>query len=308
MVGVSSFWQTVIKGVVIVVAVIFDQLQAHGGRKPSLLDSLCHGATALLRGSFLCKSVCSFSNFKVSCVNERGLLNMQDNEWIQPIPKKSLSKMVMNMLKDAIINGTIKPGDFLPSENELADKFNVGKSSIREAIKMLEAIGYVEICKGNGCRVRTSIDPDIINPLVFQLVLQNHESKEDLLVFRKTIETAANLLAMKNATKEDIQRLKDNLEKTRADLHAGRSTLEDDEVFHTLMYKSTHNPYLLLIGNTIMHLFHASLIVSNTNYPNQVLADHEAIVQALVDQDKERMVQILDASFLRWYSLSLADS
>ena len=77
----------------------------------------------------------------------------------------------MDSVKDGIISGELKPGEFLPSESDLAERFGVGKSSVREAMKMLEALGYIEVSMGNGYKVRTTVDPEIIIPLVFQLAL-----------------------------------------------------------------------------------------------------------------------------------------
>ena len=89
---------------------------------------------------------------------------MESGDWIRPIEKRSLSKVVMDSVRDGIISGEVKPGEFLPSESDLAMKFGVGKSSVREAMKMLEALGYIEVSKGNGYRVCTSVNPEIINP------------------------------------------------------------------------------------------------------------------------------------------------
>ena len=73
--------------------------------------------------------------------------------WLTPVPKQSLSKMVVEKIKEGLISGALQPGDFLPSETELSESFGVGKSSVREAIKMLEALGVVEICNGIGRKI-----------------------------------------------------------------------------------------------------------------------------------------------------------
>ena len=139
----------------------------------------------------------------------------QNEGWMTPVPRQSLSKMVVEKIKEGLISGEIVPGEYLPSENELTERLGVGKSSIREAIKMLEAMGVVEICKGNGSRVRTSVDSDIMNPLIFQLILQSKtESKEKLVEFRKMIEISGGILAIDNASEEDIRRLREVHEKT----------------------------------------------------------------------------------------------
>ena len=74
------------------------------------------------------------------------------------IKKPSVANTVMQRVYDALLEGEIKPGDLLPSEAELSEQLNVGKSSVREAIKMLSAIGVVESVQGEGTFIRTSID------------------------------------------------------------------------------------------------------------------------------------------------------
>ena len=73
----------------------------------------------------------------------------QNEGWMTPVPRQSLSKMVVEKIKEGLISGEIVPGEYLPSENELTERLGVGKSSIREAIKMLEAMGVVEICNAS---------------------------------------------------------------------------------------------------------------------------------------------------------------
>ena len=100
--------------------------------------------------------------------------------WLAPIQKANLSKLVVDKIKEGIINKTLNPGDFLPSENELSEKIGVGKSSVREAVKMLEALGVVKIRKGYGSQIVDSIDSSVLNPLVFQLLLINStESRQE---------------------------------------------------------------------------------------------------------------------------------
>ena len=103
---------------------------------------------------------------------------------------------------------------------------------------MLEAMGVVEICKGNGSRVRTSVDSDIMNPLIFQLILQSKtESKEKLVEFRKMIEISGGILAIDNASEEDIQRLREVHEKTKRDFKKGKVSVSNDMEFDNKMYE-----------------------------------------------------------------------
>ena len=96
-----------------------------------------------------------------------------------PILKtENLSERVVLWLKQAILDGEFHPGDELPSEAEMCAMLGVGKSSIREALKMLQMIGVVEIRQGKRSRICSTVKPDIMMPLIFNLVLQGSSSQE----------------------------------------------------------------------------------------------------------------------------------
>lgn len=226
--------------------------------------------------------------------------------WLAPIQKANLSKLVVDKIKEGIINKTLNPGDFLPSENELSEKIGVGKSSVREAVKMLEAIGVVKIKKGYGSQIVDSIDSSVLNPLVFQLLLINStESRQKLLEFRIMFEISGSMLAIDNAVDSDIELLKNNLDATKNAFAQKIPTIEFDKRFHMIIYESTHNSFIAYIGKTIMELFHNTLITSNTKYPETVIADHEKILGALIARDKQAIKDAIEKSLDKWYIYSL---
>lgn len=227
------------------------------------------------------------------------------SNWLSPVPKTSLPKVVVEKIKDAMINGDLKPGDFLPSENELVSSLNVGKSSVREAVKMLEALGVVEIIKGQGSKIRTSIDSDVMDPLIFQLILQSGNQQGELLEFRLMFETSASVLAMQHATEEDILLLKESCDKMERDFAGGISDPENDLRFHRLIYQATHNAFVAHIGCTVTNLFRPSLALANQNYPKDVLQDHRDIFRALVDHNEAAMRNAIERSLTRWNMLVL---
>ena len=228
----------------------------------------------------------------------------QNEGWMTPVPRQSLSKMVVEKIKEGLISGEIVPGEYLPSENELTERLGVGKSSIREAIKMLEAMGVVEICKGNGSRVRTSVDSDIMNPLIFQLILQSKtESKEKLVEFRKMIEISGGILAIDNASEEDIQRLREVHEKTKRDFKKGKVSVSNDMEFHNTIYECTHNPFVVCIGKSVLELCLPSLYTANRDYSSLVTKDHDSILDAIEKRDKIAFEKAIEQSLSTWKEL-----
>lgn len=227
------------------------------------------------------------------------------NSWLTPIPNKRMSKIVTDKITEALATGEIKPGDYLPSEGQLAKSLNVGKSSVREAIKMLEAIGVVEIIRGNGSRVKSQIDAEALSPLTYQLLLQSHTSHSNLVQFRQTIEMAVNCLAIDTITDEEIDSLRKIQEQMLENNQKGIDNLELDIRFHEVIYSSTHNPFFACIGTSIMQLFKPSMAVSNKQYSHIVLGNHAQILHAFECKNKNMMEQATLIAIEQWNALTL---
>jgi biotin operon repressor len=148
-----------------------------------------------------------------------------------PGARISVVGYVLDCIKAAIVRRELKPGDMLPSETELSARLGVGKTSIREAVKMLQAVGAVDIRQGHGTVIRTEPGPDMLSPLVFQLLLKEGTSAE-LLEFRKLLEPNCTLLAQRKATDADIDDLEQMVVRLEERIANGLQTVEDDLAFH----------------------------------------------------------------------------
>src|SRR5699024_6306015 len=108
--------------------------------------------------------------------------------------KVASSKFTIKMIKDYILKNDLKPGDLLPSELEFSKKFDVSKSTVREAIKMLEILGIVKIKRGIGTIFSDNSHLGFINVLFFQLIFQQGDTS-DFVEFRRVFEIAYTKLA-----------------------------------------------------------------------------------------------------------------
>jgi len=208
-------------------------------------------------------------------------------------------KCVGSRSTEAMINRELRPGDFLPSETELTRRLGVGKTSVREAIKMLEAMGVVEIRQGHGTYIPLQQDAESISPLTFQLILEQ-ATNEQLVELRQIFEPAYSLVAMRKATDQDIAKIEQALLEFERKIAEGTQTADDDLLFHLRILESTHNPFVVRIGNTIHQLFKASVGKSMKKIPDTALRDHKAIFKAFVARDARALQAAIFESFKGW--------
>ena len=231
-------------------------------------------------------------------------MGKNDSSLSTPIKSSSVLERVMDRIKYALINKELKPGDYLPSETELVNNLGVGKTSVREAIKMLQALGIVEVRQGHGTIIRKSTEQETINPLVFQLMTQQGTNK-DIVDLRGMFEPAYTMMAMQSATAEDINNIKLTIDNLENKVKQGIQDVEDDMIFHRTILGSTHNPFVIKIGETILQLFEASMQKSVKAIPDRALHDHKVIFNAFCSGDEVKLQEAVFESFKGWKSIFL---
>lgn len=202
-------------------------------------------------------------------------------------------------IKDALLRKTLKPGDYLPSETALAKTLGIGKSSVREAIKMLQAMGVVEVRRGDGTVVRRHAGPDYLSPLLFQLIMQSGYPN-DLVELRLMFEPAAAVMAMERATAEDRECIRRALDRLERAVASGTPAAEDDLAFHAAILKATKNPLVIRIGETILQLFTPSISVSMQHIACRAVQDHRRIFDAFRCGDPARLRAAVLKSYDGW--------
>ena len=213
--------------------------------------------------------------------------------------KPSLPYIVMEDIKQAILDGYIKPGDLLPSEADISKQTGVGKSSVREAIKMLSVMGIVESIQGEGTYVRKVMNEDGINSLTYQLILMQDDN-EHIFQLREILEPAYTLLAMEKATPEDLKEIKATIDIFEQRVELNKHSAEDDLAFHEAILRATHNPFVIKIGQTSMQLFEASIKSSMSSIPRRAVSDHKQIYAAMVSKDRSQLYNAVIESFVGW--------
>ena len=216
-----------------------------------------------------------------------------------PVGRDSVVSVAIARIKDALLRKALKPGDFLPSETELTKTLGIGKSSVREAVKMLQAIGVVEVRRGHGTVVRQHPGPDYLSPLVFQLIMESGYP-DDLVELRLMFEPAAAVMAMERATPEDHEGIRLAVERLERAVALGKPTAEDDIAFHVAILNATKNPLVVRIGETIFQLFTPSINVSMQHIANRAIQDHRRIYDAFRSGNAEQLRAAVIQSYDGW--------
>ena len=200
---------------------------------------------------------------------------------LETIPRNRVYTEVARQLQASIVD-RLKPGDMLPPERELVRRFGGSRSSIRDAIRSLEAVGLLEPHQGVGTVVRELSADSVVNP-VASVLLQKRKAIDDLLDVRNIIEPALARRAALHASREQIAELQAILKQQEEQVRCGELTTEEDSSFHYTIAVAADNTVMLKLVHVLMDLLHEtrerSLQVGGRQQKS--LAGHRRILAAL---------------------------
>jgi len=212
----------------------------------------------------------------------------------KPIRPKKLSEEIVNQIKELISRGDLKPGQRIPSERELAAFLGVSRPSVREAIMVLEAMGFLESRQGGGTYVRSLADVTIADPLANMVKMRDPRMLHALTEVRIGLETWSAYLAAKRADAAEIERLRELYAIMEEQAASGGWDAEIDFQFHLTITAASHNTLQVHVIDTIQALFKATIAVALTEfytkegYVELLLNHHREILEAIADRDPER--------------------
>jgi len=216
---------------------------------------------------------------------------------LEPVHKKRLYEQIVDQLAQAIAHGHFQPGDQLPSERVLANRFGVSRPVVREALTVLQEYGLIEIRHGSGAFVRQGAQK-----LVDSLEIMHPVSREELLALlevRLLIESGAAALAAERASPEQVAALEDAYRQMEQQVQKGGLAVEEDLNFHAALARATQNAVLLQVLNTISDLMRQGLYRSRSDSlripgkPLIVLEEHKQILEAVKNRKPEAARQAL---------------
>ena len=209
-------------------------------------------------------------------------------------PVSRLADTVASELEARILDGSLKPGDLLPSERELAVELGVSRPPIREAIQKLAAKGLLTTHHGLGTRVTDRLEAHFADP--WQDMFNGHSLlQRDLLEFRRMLEAQAAYLAAERALDIDIQRLDAAYQDLciAYDSNDLQASIDKDVQFHQTIAEASHNVLIGHLTASLMRVIHSDisnnmgfLHTQSTNW-TALKAQHHAIWQAIREHQPE---------------------
>ncbi|MBV4365352.1 Uxu operon transcriptional regulator [Erwinia phyllosphaerae] len=199
---------------------------------------------------------------------------------------------VGEMLRKLIAQKPYAIGERLPPEREIAEKLNVTRTLVREALIMLELEGLIEVRRGAGIFVLGErMTPE---PVAHEASSCNDAGPFEMLQARQLLESNIAEFAAIQATRDDIRKMRQALELEERELASGavNETENGDMNFHLAIAQATHNSMLVELfkqswqwreNNTMWSQLHRHL--ANTHYRKEWLSDHKKILVALIKKD-----------------------
>ncbi|SHE52753.1 FadR/GntR family transcriptional regulator [Clostridium fallax] len=207
-------------------------------------------------------------------------------------------KGVVEEIKNKIVSGELKKGQKLPPKRELAEKLSVSRASVREAMRALEVIGFIESKQGAGNYIKESFEDVLIEPLSMMFMLQQINA-EEISELRRGLELEAAVLAAERADEEDILKLEHLIKEMSVTENEDRNVILDKE-FHYTIAKASKNKMFLNILNVISELIDNFIkgirkeILSKEENKERLLKVHSEIALAIRERNKMNVYKAME--------------
>ncbi len=226
---------------------------------------------------------------------------------LRPMEQKSIVDRIIARLSDAVLSGQLAPGQKIPTETELADSMNVGRNSVREAIKALVTVGVLVIRRAEGTFVADGFNDRMMEPMIYGLILEGG-STPAVLELRHIFEVGVLQLAIEKATEADVERLNaalKYLEKTIRHSPTTEALMMADISFHDEMQRIAGNPLVEKMSFVVERVARGSRQKATERFRangelDELLALHRNLYEVVASRDKARVVDAMNDHFRYW--------
>ncbi len=207
---------------------------------------------------------------------------------LTPIRSVRLSDEVYDRILSLISKGVLGPGERLLPEREMADRFQVSRQSVREALNRAKLLGLIEVRPGDGTFVRSLVPGSLVEPLSVMLQRETGRVLEFLQV-RKVLEGWCAAETARRARPADLRKLASCLKRMARISKGGGLLGKPDVEFHIAIAEATHNTVMAHIVNSLRAMFQAVLrvrfVTRDPGRTQLLVGQHERILEAIRRRD-----------------------
>lgn len=213
--------------------------------------------------------------------------------------RPSAVEVVIEKIKQLLIEQKLKPGDIIPSETALAESLQVGRGSVREAVKVLTAYGVLEIHRGSGTYIAGASNKRLFDAHLFQILVQERDY-HSLTQVRELIEEGIVKLVVENASDEDLKLLDEAMNRFLQEIKSPevspKRASEYDIQYHRLLGKISSNTIIENIYNFVIELFSPTINPIHSG----VYEAHKNLHEAIMRRDREAAVACVQDHTKTW--------
>lgn len=217
---------------------------------------------------------------------------------LAPITRQKLSEQVFDRLWEMIVSGDLSPGDTIPAERKLMEKFGVGRPAVREALQMLENKGVITISHGESSRVNelnANIVMGQVDRIAKLLLSADPTNLDHLKQLRRILEVGTVRAAASKCTEDDVRNLRALVDTQERQAEAPQKFIQTDIAFHTAIATATRNPLLQAVTKAMLTwLFeYYKPLLHWSGRENTTIVEHRKLVDHLAAHDAEAAAKLV---------------
>ncbi len=223
------------------------------------------------------------------------------------LEKVSFPQQIAQRIRSLILDRQLGPGDRLPSERAMSEQFGVSRSSIREGIKLLDALGWVEIRIGDGIYVNDNLNQTVLQSLSWAIILSESVAAE-LLESRMILEPQIAALASQRADEADKAAIYETIERMEREIGTVDKVVEADMDFHLAVARAARNQILFQTLSGLQQIMRSHLtdFYIGEYEQRRALEEHRAVYTAILRGDALEAETTMAASILKAQDLPAA--
>lgn len=215
----------------------------------------------------------------------------------EPVSTGRVSTEIVDQIERAIDAGQLTIGDRLPSERDLTERFGVSRTTVRDALRILEAQGLIEVRLGaRGGAFVTAPEPAQVSATLGRMLMFASVEPAELEEARRVLELAVIDLACRRVTDDDIEALSAICDEAQASIAAGDFDVRLSVRFHARLARAAHNRALDLLLNSFQGAVLLTLMRARDATPThglRGLAEHRQLIEALGTGDQPAASKIM---------------